>query len=210
MYIPRCLTSGLYSNVQPFSFAAFATRTSFWRTVNMEPLSPTHPTFHTYTAIDAQKAINRETSIVQVPTVTAAQQQPPSNVEHNDGAPGDPEVAPASTALRTYGEVQPSPSRASLPPRAPSLSSPQQPTQLYSPTQTEIDSHPIRQRLSVHGDHVAASGWGTRIEEKGSSSLGETRQDDRDTEQGSEREIAGKMTEVKEGDKGMFCALRLA
>lgn len=58
---------------------------------------------------------------------------------------------------------------------------------------------------------MAASGWGTREEESfGCAALsGESEcQEELEGKTGSERKDVEKMTEVKEGDKGMFDSLR--
>jgi hypothetical protein len=104
--------------------------------------------------------------------------------------------------------------RASQPTAAPSfdgwspnlLPQPSQP-HLYSPTRAEIESHPIRQRLSLGREEIA-TGYGTAPEatsENGSEPLETGLLDSRQAQEGSERLFDAMNSEapaVKEGDAG--------
>lgn len=159
----------------------------------MEPLSPEHPT--SLTTSQEQKSINLETGIVQLPGPVPAPAVGQHDADRGDAnSTGQTSPAPAPPAISTWTT---SPSSFAL---AHSSA-----VQQYSPTQTEIETHPIRQRLSLSGEHVAASGWGKKDDKSESQGVG--RQEEPVNIEAAEGAKDSKMTEVKEGDKGMWpCA----
>lgn len=148
----------------------------------MEPL----PTDHLIppTVSQEQKLINRETSVVEIGLAPAdypvgrdesRRFSPDARAPSAPTPPAIVATSPPSFALAHSSSIQP-----------------------YLPTQAVIDQHPIRQRLSLSGEHVAASGWGTKKQESESPGIG--RQENIEAVEGAKE---SKMTEVKEGDKGM-------
>lgn len=147
----------------------------------MESLSPTHPISPT---IEQQKVINRETSVVELP--------PASPVGQHDADRGASASSDAFTPAAAQVPAAPALSTISTSPVT--LLSP---LQRSSPTQAEIDAHPIRRRLSPHGEHIAATGWAQNSAE----------QERQEQLQGlsvkaGAQSTEGNMAEVKEGDKG--------
>lgn len=152
--------------------------------LQMEHLSPAHPM--SPIASPEQKLINRETGTVDIGLTP-------------------------SDASRIVGRCDERGERTVLTSPAPAISTSNQlspssfalvhssPVQQYSPPQAEIDQHPIRQRLSLSREHVAASGWETKQKESKSPGIG--RQENIEAVEGARD---GNMTEVKEGDKGMW------
>ena len=121
-------------------------------------------------------------------------------------------VAVGQEAATSAENAFPSPHDGPASPVAPSFGGtshplPPRPTQLYSPTQHEIESHPIRQRLSLTRDDIA-TGLGFAPEEPRElfESTSQTNSNSRQAQEGSAR-LFDTMAEVQEGDKGMFCAL---
>lgn len=151
----------------------------------MEPLSPSHPI--SPTTSEEQKLVNRETSTVGIGLAAACAE----SVGRDDSR----QISPDSEARASAPADVPALVSTSPPSFALAHSSP---VQLYSPTQAEIDQHPIRQRLSLSGEHVAASGWGQKDQQRESPGIG--RQEHVEAVAGAKN---GNMTEVKEGDKGM-------
>lgn len=169
----------------------------------MEPLSPMHPT--SPPTSEERKGVHRETSVVELPAATHAVGQddepaPPKPGDRGDRTDASPSAAaqpaPAPPAISTSTSTPQllSPAALLLPPV------PHHP----SPTQTEADDHPIRQRPSIH----AAAGPGTRDDDDDAAIAVPQRQDEPSTETGSARKDDDRMTEVKEGDKGMWYILR--
>lgn len=84
---------------------------------------------------------------------------------------------------------------------ATSTSLPPASTQLYSPTKHEIDSHPIRQRLSTVRDDISTTlGSAPAADDE----KDESRQDPQLSQPNNPLPRAMADTQVKEGDQGMF------
>lgn len=159
------------------------------------------------TADEEQKLINRETSIVELRN-NPGPQAATTGIAEVEPQPHDDEPCPrTATASSDRGasvaasSTDAAPAISTAPVATTSPASPSASVQLYSPTKTEIESHPIRQRFNIYGDNVAASGWGSRQEESESAAIGESGRQEQ-SEQADIQE-KDKMTEVKEGDKGM-------
>ena len=123
------------------------------------------------------------------------------------GAPLQPisEEAPFSSSGTSHPQIEESTN--CYGPSLPTSGHPWPPKQSYSPTKTELESHPIRQRLSIQGDEIA-TGLGTAPEvplefDRGTTPTAE------ELAQEVDRKVPGIMadTAIKEGDAGMFATL---
>lgn len=177
---------------------------------NMEPLPSVHPL--RATAGEQQNLLNRETSIVEVARTDDVGRAPNDEKPHLH-PPGFSDDRGAGRASTDVARATPAPAIAHV-----SASTTTSPPSLqtsfrqgnHSPTQSEIDAHPIRQRLSVHGDCVVASGYGVRRDSESEQSPGIGRRQDETAIAGREHLAAtDTMTDIKEGDKGMCAFLRL-
>lgn len=126
---------------------------------------------------------------------------PPLDDRKQETAPVEPGQVVAATA------AFPSPQEASPAPSFGGTSHPlsPRPTQLYSPTRQEIESHPIRQRLSITRDDIV-TGLGTAPEESQDLFDSTSQTNSRQAQEGSERlfDAMSEAPNVKEGDEGMF------
>ena len=142
----------------------------------MEPLSPTYPN------VDDVGASHQETNAQPLETERSATAMYPSftSPSHRASTSSDPSVGETSHQLH--------PSH----------------YQLYSPTRFELESHPVRQRLS----EVIVTGLGSAPEDPHQAQFDSSRQ----AQQGSERlfDAMAEAPTVKEGDKGEFALWMLA